>query len=79
VWNQTIPDALRGRLAGIELANVASGPLLGNTEAGLVSSLAGPTFSIASGGLACLAGTGILALLLPEFLRYRSAAGDEAG
>lgn len=72
IWNQTIPDALRGRLAGIELANVASGPLLGNAEAGVVSGLRGPTFSIVSGGLACLVGTAILAARLPAFLRYRS-------
>jgi hypothetical protein len=77
IWNQTIPDALRGRLAGIELANVASGPLLGNAEAGLVSRLRGPTFSIVSGGLACLAGTAVLALALPEFRRYRSGGGGE--
>ena len=77
IWNQTIPDSYRGRLAGIELANVASGPLLGNLEAGTVSSIAGPRFSIVSGGLACLVGTGLLAVLLPEFTRYRSSAGGE--
>jgi MFS family permease len=77
IWNQTIPDHLRGRLAGIELANVASGPLLGDLEAGVVSRLAGPRVSIVSGGLACLAGAGVLALLLPEFLRYRSKYGGE--
>jgi MFS family permease len=77
IWNQTIPDKLRGRLAGIELANVASGPLLGDFEAGAVSRVAGPRFSIVSGGLACLAGAGLLSLLLPEFLRYRSEHGGE--
>jgi MFS family permease len=75
IWNQTIPDALRGRLAGIELANVASGPLLGNAEAGAVARWRGARFSIVSGGLACLAGAGVLALLMPEFRRYRSDAG----
>jgi MFS family permease len=79
VWNQTIPDALRGRLAGIELANVASGPLLGNVEAGAMSSWRGPGFSVVSGGLACLAGAALLAWRLPEFRRYRSDAGGEAG
>jgi MFS family permease len=79
IWNQTIPDALRGRLAGIELANVASGPLLGNAEAGAVSAWRGPTFSIVSGGLACLAGAALLAWRLPAFLRYRSDAGGETG
>jgi MFS family permease len=77
IWNQTIPDAVRGRLAGIELANVASGPLLGNLEAGAMSRFFGPRFSIVSGGLACLAGTGLLALLLPQFLSYRSEYGGE--
>lgn len=77
IWNQTIPDHLRGRLAGIELANVASGPLLGDLEAGVVSRLAGPRFSIVSGGLACLFGAGVLAFLLPEFLRYKSEYGGE--
>jgi MFS family permease len=77
IWNQTIPDSLRGRLAGIELANVASGPLLGNFEAGAVSRWRGAQFSIVSGGLLCIAGAGVLALLMPEFRRYRSDTGGE--
>jgi len=35
MWNQSIPDALRGRLAGIEMLSYSSGPTLGNVEAGL--------------------------------------------
>ena len=77
IWNQTIPDELRGRLAGIELANVASGPLLGNLEAGVVARLRGTQFSIVSGGLACLAGAALLAWRMPEFVRYRSEYGAE--
>ena len=34
LWNQTIPDTLRGRLAGIEMVSYMSGPLLGHVEAG---------------------------------------------
>lgn len=77
IWNQTIPDHLRGRLAGIELANVASGPLLGDFEAGAVARLTSPRVSIVSGGIACLVGTGLLALMLPQFLHYRSEYGGE--
>ena len=33
IWNQTIPDHLRGRLAGIEMVSYTTGPLLGNAEA----------------------------------------------
>ena len=29
IWNQTIPDHLRGRLAGIEIVSYTTGPLLG--------------------------------------------------
>ena len=34
MWNQSIPDSLRGRLAGIEMLSYSSGPTLGNVEAG---------------------------------------------
>ena len=35
MWNETIPDHLRGRLAGVEMISWSSGPLLGDAEAGL--------------------------------------------
>jgi MFS family permease len=71
IWNTVIPDSMRGRLNGIGLANVASGPLLGNFEAGAVAGVRGVTFSVVSGGLACIAGAGVLAAYLPQFFRYR--------
>ena len=64
------PDSMRGRLSGIELAQVAGAPTIGNVEAGVVASLTDVRFSIVSGGLACVAGTVALALALPAFLRY---------
>jgi MFS family permease len=70
IWNTAIPDSLRGRLAGLELANVNSGPLLGDFEAGALASLRGVGFSIVSGGLACIAGVLLTAALLPRFLSY---------
>jgi len=50
IWNTTIPDHLRGRLAGIEQVSYSAGPLLGNLEAGVVASFAGVRASIVSGG-----------------------------
>ncbi|MDQ1395902.1 MAG: hypothetical protein QOG64_1161, partial [Acidimicrobiaceae bacterium] len=41
LWNQTIPERLRGRLASIELISYSSGPALGNAEAGLAGSVFG--------------------------------------
>ena len=64
------PDHLRGRLGGIEFAQVASAPALGNLEAGLVASLVSVRFSIVSGGVACVIGTILLALAFPALLRY---------
>lgn len=65
-----VPDAMRGRLSGIELAVVATGPSLGDLEAGVVGSLVSVPFAIVSGGVACIAGVGILGLLVPQFGRY---------
>ena len=70
MWNQSIPDLLRGRLAGIEMLSYSSGPTLGNVEAGIVESLAGLRASIVSGGVLCVVGTAILAAALPRFWKY---------
>jgi MFS family permease len=66
------PDRLRGRVAGIEFAQVASTPSLGNVEAGVVASLTSLRTSIVSGGLASVAGTALIALFVPSFIRYES-------
>ena len=68
------PDALRGRVSAVHIMVVTGGPRLGDVEAGAVAALVSPAFSIVSGGLACLAGAAILALLVPQFWRYH--AGD---
>ena len=66
------PDRLRGRLSGIEFAQVASTPALGNLEAGVVASLISLRFAIVSGGVACVASTLLLALAFPALVRYDS-------
>jgi MFS family permease len=72
------PDRLLGRVRGIEFMQVASAPSLGNVEAGVVASLTSIRFSVASGGILCIAGTLASALAFPALLRYetkRHAAG----
>ena len=71
---QVTPDTMRGRLSGIELAQVAGTPALGNLEAGAVASLIGLRFSIVSGGVLCVLGTAAVALALPAFRRYEKPA-----
>lgn len=75
IWNQTIPDYLRGRLAGIEMVSYTTGPLLGNAESGIVASLFSIRTSIVSGGILCMLGTGLMALALPAFVRYDGRIG----
>jgi MFS family permease len=66
------PDHLRGRLSGIEFAQVASAPNLGDLEAGVLASLTSLRFSIVSGGLFCVVACIAAALALPGFLKYDS-------
>jgi MFS family permease len=72
IWNETIPDHLRGRLASIEMVSYSTGPLLGNAEAGFAAAVAGLRTSIVSGGLLCVAGVGLSLYFLPGFLRYKA-------
>ncbi len=77
MWNQSIPNQLRGRLAGIELVSYTTGPMLGNAEAGIVASLTNVRTSVVSGGVLCVLGSVVVAALLPAFIRYDGRAGME--
>ncbi|GHD98109.1 MFS transporter [Streptomyces alanosinicus] len=78
MWNQTIPDELRGRLAGIELLSYSVGPQLGQVRAGSLAAWAGVRTSVLSGGLACAGAVGLLALCLPGLLRYDARTNGHA-
>ena len=73
ILQSSTPAHLQGRLTGIELLVVASGPSLGDFEAGVVAGLTTARVSAVSGGIACIVGVGIMALLLPAFARYEAA------
>jgi MFS family permease len=75
ILQERIPDRLRGRLSSIHFAVVVGGPRLGDVEAGVVAHLLSPTISVVSGGVACIAGVGLVALLFPQLARYH--AGEE--
>lgn len=70
IWNQTIPDELRGRLAGIELLSYSVGPLLGQLRAASMAAATTLYFSVTFGGLMCVAVVIILAIFLPKFRKY---------
>ena len=76
IWNQTIPNTLRGRLAGIEMISYLTGPLIGNARAGFMADAWGVSASIWVGGLVCLAGVITTGFILPSFWKYRGNSGD---
>jgi predicted MFS family arabinose efflux permease len=73
ILQMAAPDRLRGRLFGIHILVVTGGPRLGDVEAGVVARLVSPTFSVVSGGIACVIGAGLVALVYPELRRARAA------
>jgi hypothetical protein len=78
LWNQSIPDSMRGRMAGVELLSYGVGPSAGQLRAGGVAALSGTRFSLWSGGLACVAAVGVVCLALPGFTGYDSRRGVAA-
>jgi Transmembrane secretion effector len=77
------PEEFRGRVLAADYVVGAGGGELGNLEAGAVGSLASPTIGALSGGLATIAGSAIIALVLPAFTRYHrrenQADGERGG
>ena len=78
IWNTTIPDPIRGRLAGIEMLGYMTGPLLGNAESGLVAALTGVRFAVVSGGVLCVLGVYLCVRKLPLFWLYDSQAEPQS-
>jgi MFS family permease len=64
------PDDMRGRMSSVFSLVVAAGPRLGDVEAGAVASLTSPRISVVSGGLACIAGVGVIVVAFPALARY---------
>jgi MFS family permease len=78
VWNQTIPDSMRGRLAGIEMLSYSIGPLGGQARAGLVADAWSVRGSITSGGVLCVVGVVGTALWLRDFWDYDERTDEHA-
>jgi MFS family permease len=66
------PDALRGRASAAHQLFAGGGPQLGQMEAGMVAARFGTPFSVASGGIACIATVALIALLVPAIRRYHA-------
>ncbi|KQX53717.1 MFS transporter [Streptomyces sp. Root66D1] len=78
IWNQTIPEELRGRLAGIEVLSYSVGPQLGQVRAGVMAGWTGTRSAVWTGGVACVASVGLLCLALPKLLTYDSDTDEDS-
>ncbi len=78
IWNQTIPDEIRGRLAGIELLSFTMGPQLGQFRSSIVAASTSLRASLASGGLLCVVGVAITVWCLPAMWRYDVRTSPDA-
>jgi MFS family permease len=75
ILQTTAPQELQGRLGGLFYAAAVAGNRLGDGESGLAASFGGPQFAVWSGGLACLVGTALMALGIPQLWRADRDAG----
>ncbi len=73
-----VPDRVRGRVSSLDYLVGVAGPELGNVRGGLVAgATSGSVATIVGGGMAAV-GAGLIALLVPAALRFRTAGiGDE--
>jgi MFS family permease len=78
VWSQTIPESMRGRLAGIEMLSYSLGPLGGQVRAGITADLWSVRGAISSGGFACIGGVTLTALVLRDFWSYDARTDEHA-
>ncbi|CAB4877786.1 unannotated protein [freshwater metagenome] len=78
MWNQTIPDNYRGRLAGIELLSYSIGPLAGQMRAASMAAVTSLSFSVTSGGITCVIVVALLASFMPKFRRFDAKTNEFA-
>ena len=75
IWNQTIPNYLRGRMASIEMISYLTGPMLGSAKMGIVAEKFGVKAALVSGGVLCVVSVLGAAFFLPKFLKYDGRDG----
>ena len=72
------PDALRGRMTGINMVFFMGGPQLGELEAGAAARLLGAPWSVITGGIGCVVATLIVAAATPRLRTYTTATTPAA-
>lgn len=70
VVQASTPDSHRGRVSALEHIVGVAGPQLGGLRAGLVAAGTSGGVSLVVGGVACIAGIGLIATLVPQLRRF---------
>ncbi len=70
IWNQSIPDHLRGRLASIEMLSYSVGPQMGQVRGALFARAFGLEFSLISGGILTIIAAALVSGMLKDFYKY---------
>jgi hypothetical protein len=72
----TTPDFLRGRVSSINMIFIGASNQVGAMESGFVAALTSATFSVVSGGVACVAIVAAMARYNPQLRRHRIDAAS---
>lgn len=75
IWNQTIPNYLRGRMASIEMMSYLTGPYLGSPKMGVIAEVYDVRTALISGGILSVIAIIITVIFLPKFLKYDGREG----
>ncbi|MCE5295421.1 MAG: MFS transporter [Chlamydiales bacterium] len=79
IWNETIPETVRGRMAGFEMLSYLSGPLLGNALLGMLAESFGIQLSLTIGASIALISLAIFNLARPQLWHFhRNIVTDQA-
>lgn len=70
LWNETIPESIRGRIAGFEMLSYMSGPLLGNALLGFLADIVGIQTALFWGALLSLSLLCLFNFSIPSLWKY---------
>jgi MFS family permease len=72
IWDLTIPDELRGRMAGLELLSYGIGPQVGQVRSTLTARWTSIQSSLVIGGAVCVGGVGVVQSALPALWSFEA-------
>lgn len=73
LWNETIPETIRGRIAGFEMLGYMSGPLLGNALLGFLADFIGVQAALFWGALCSLILLALFNFCIPALWKYKKS------